>query len=283
MNILNALHHTSLRLSYRLEKDVRLDAFKGSALHGVMGYALKAYPDIYNAIFEYKAPADHPLARRYANAPNPYTIFCNSSKTYYQKGDFLSFDLTLIGEASRYTSHILGILSDMGGVKIGKAQAGMRLSELRILPQQAAPDTSIKYQNVALQTQSPLRLMNGNQSLNFDNPVLFTHRLMERLALLAHFHCEAELLTDYESYLAEAEKIVCANIQAERTQIARFSNRTDNYMHLEGWKGEVAYHHVSADLLLALFYGQYYHIGKSATLGYGKYKLKVLETAPSAY
>ncbi|MFN0200542.1 MAG: hypothetical protein ACKVTZ_03430 [Bacteroidia bacterium] len=76
MNFLQSLHHTSLRLSYRLEKEVMLDVFKGSALHGVMGYALKAHTEMYQAIFEYKAPADHPLARRYANAL-PYRQNCN--------------------------------------------------------------------------------------------------------------------------------------------------------------------------------------------------------------
>lgn len=275
MHLLNALNHTSLRLSYRLEKDVKLPVFKGSTLHGVMGYALKAYPEIYEAIFDYKAPEDHPLARRYANAPNPYTIYCNSGKTFYKKGDFLNFDLTLIGDASRYTSHILGILRDMGGVKIGNAQAPMHLQELRILPQQPLPDTSKRYHQVSLQTLSPLRIMNGNQPISFDNPTIFMHRLVERLALLAHFHCGAELETDYQSYLDAAAQVVYTKIQAERTHTARFSNRTESYMHLDGWKGEVEYHHVSSEILLALFYGQYYHVGKTATLGYGKYKLNL--------
>lgn len=279
MNILNSLHHTSLRLSYKLENELTLPSFKGSALHGVMGYALKAYPEIYNAIFEYKAPENHPFARRYSNAPNPYTLFCNSGKTYYRKGDFLNFDLTLIGNASQYTSHILGILSDMGGVKIGnsKSQAGMHLHELRILPQQPLPDTSPTTHTLALQTLSPLRLMNGNQPICLDNPSLFMHRLVERLALLAHFHCDAELQTDYQTFLESAALINCYDVRAERTHTGRYSNRSEKFMHLDGWKGEIVYENVSPEILLALFYGQYYHIGKTATLGYGKYKFELIE------
>jgi hypothetical protein len=116
-----------------LEDDAMLPSFKGSTIRGVFGHALKKVvcalrlsecnacilknTCVYYMIFEEGEPA----GARIAAKPHPYIIEPPlDSKTTYQKGENLEFNIILIGKANDYLPYFICAFENIGSSGIGK-------------------------------------------------------------------------------------------------------------------------------------------------------------------
>ena len=75
---------------------------------------------IYARVFESRPPSRH-FVRKYSAAPRPF-ILCPplTKKTYYQPGDTLNFELTLIGESTDYLPYFIYAFIELGKRGIGR-------------------------------------------------------------------------------------------------------------------------------------------------------------------
>jgi len=98
-----------LKIFIQLEQDAVFPAFKGSMLHGWFGHALKQADE--KAFFI--CYGEHS-----GQQPKPY-IICPSDdhKTHWQKGEVLSFDISLFGDATKLIDFVFSALKM--GEKIG--------------------------------------------------------------------------------------------------------------------------------------------------------------------
>ena len=275
LSSLSSLHWNTLRLHYRLDAPMVLPAFKGSPLHGVLGHALMKNPDMYNALFECKTPEDHPFARRFQQMPNPYVLYpLDYPQTHFAKGESLSFDLTLVGNAEEWLTTLIGLLMKMGGVRIGNRQYNAEMKLLKLIEKKpfvlpALPEA--EFCTLTLSLESPLRLKKDAKLADIQHFPTIIHRLAERLAILAHFHCNAPLELDFTNMLALAQKANCTQDKTDRTHISRYSKRSEMKMEFEGWSGKVTFENVAVALLPLFHYGSELHFGKATTMGFGKF------------
>ncbi|MEK7846650.1 MAG: hypothetical protein AAB257_06770, partial [Nitrospinota bacterium] len=114
MEPLSCLYFYKYRIKLKAKELISLPPYKGSALRGVFGYALKRVicvvkkskckdcmlriKCVYSSIMETPIPEDHPDHRKYKNAPHPYIIVPPLTRLQYFKPDeSISFDFVLIG------------------------------------------------------------------------------------------------------------------------------------------------------------------------------------------
>jgi len=275
-DFLTPLSWQTFMLEYELENAVVLPAFKGSVLHGIFGHALLPHKALYDALFECRTPDTHPYARRFRTMPNPH-ILCplDHHKTYYRAGDRLSCKLTLVGNSADLLPDLLYVLMDMGKVKIGNGASGLNL--LRFTPKPAFHLPSLPEKEsctLKLQLNTPLRIMQNGKLADIQQLSIVVNRLAERLALLAHFYCNAPFVEDFSPYTRLAEQSVLAdNSYAHQKRILRYSNRSELSMNLDGWLGSVWYENVPTSLLPLFYYGQHLHFGKGNTMGFGDFRV----------
>jgi CRISPR-associated endoribonuclease Cas6 len=137
MNSLNHLYLHKYRINLKAKELIHLPLYKGSALRGVFGYALRrvvcaikksACDDcilrlkcIYSAIMETPISEDHPDFRKYKKAPHPYIIIPPlTRKQYFKPDDLISFEIILIGKANDYLPYFVYTFTEMGRIGIGR-------------------------------------------------------------------------------------------------------------------------------------------------------------------
>lgn len=274
LNFLSSLYWNTLSLTYRLENDVLLPPFKGSALHGIFGHALMQRKELYDALFECKTPEDHPFARRFRQMPNPHILYTlDNEKTQYRENDTLDCKLILVGNSEKYLPALVGLLMDMGKVKIGNGKAELKLHRLTEMPAFVLPPLpNVETCTLHLQFISPLRIMDKGKLADIQQFPIIVHRLAERLALLAHFYCDAPLVTDFEPWLSLAKNAKPTQTHTKHQHIPRYSHRAEMKMHLEGWQGNITFEQVPTTLLPLFYIGQELHFGKATTMGFGKFQ-----------
>ncbi len=92
-----------LHIAVQLKQPATLPAFKGSMWHGLLGRALKNHDENLYHIF---------YGEHQGQQPKPYAL-CPSAdhKTEWQKGELISFELTLFGEACVMATQIIEALT----------------------------------------------------------------------------------------------------------------------------------------------------------------------------
>lgn len=124
-----------------------LPSYSGSTLRGGFGHAFRriicAFKDkecadcllrrqcVYAYVFETPIPADAQIMRKYTAAPHPFILEppMNNRKSY-QKGEDLSFGLTLIGRAVDYLPYFIYAFEELGHIGIGKGRGKYELREV---------------------------------------------------------------------------------------------------------------------------------------------------------
>ena len=252
---LNALKWKEVRLIYTLKRSAILPKHKSSAWRGMLGHVLKdKNPDLYQRIFDIQVK-DHAFARRYSHAPNPYIVYIPSRRTHFEAGDRFSVRFTLIGEAVETLPILLPYLQGMGGLGLGPDEAALSLHSLTLHTPEPFPDQQEKAQRVGLKFQTPLRLRPKDMEKQPLPLPLIIHRLAERLALLAHFHCQTPLIESFESWIELAEKARISKAQISHSIIPRYSNRNKQAMNLKAITGYIEYREVDPFTIARTTYG----------------------------
>ena len=128
---LHVLSFLSLRLVLKATTSLEMPPFKGSTFRGAFGHAFKetvcvvehrdcghcllrmrcAYP----YIFDTPVPEGATRMRKYPQAPHPFVLLPPlETKTRYEPGDSLAFDLTLIGRGSDFLPYFLYTFEQLG-------------------------------------------------------------------------------------------------------------------------------------------------------------------------
>ncbi len=150
MDPLTHLYFHKYRINLQAKELIHLPPYKGSALRGVFGYALKRVvcaiknsrcdvcilrlKCVYSAIMETPIPEDHPHHRKYKNAPHPYIIIPSfTRRQYFKSDDPISFEIVLIGKASEYLPYFVYAFTEMGRMGIGKDRGKFDVASVEAL------------------------------------------------------------------------------------------------------------------------------------------------------
>jgi len=275
---LQSLHWQEVKLIYEVCRSGVLPSLKGSAWRGMFGHLLRdCAPDLYDQIFECKVPADHPMARRYAQAPNPYVVFVPSHRKRFEKGERFQVRLTLVGKAVEALPNLILLIQNMGGMGMGKEK--LPLSLISVLPEPSDPMEVPQADTFGARIlfESPIQLKFKSTHTQ-GHPLPFSvlvHRLAERCHLLAHFHAGAPFQDRFEEVRDRAANVKLTGSAIRPITQSRFSRRTERKSHMKGWVGHVDYADIPRELFPLLYLGAHLHLGKGTTWGMGKFKVLI--------
>lgn len=293
------------RFVFKVTNPVFFNDYAGSALRGAFGHALKRVSCMtrdkeckscvlyrtcpYPALFAAPAPVTHHL-QKFSEIPAPYIIEPPAwGKHTYTVGEELSFDMVLIGSAVSQLPLISYAWRKAFEKQVGKGNAVLvdiqhcagndqkSILENNLLQEHATilniPDHLPP--NLTLNIETPLRLQKNGKPLflsGLEASVLFS-QLMRRVALLSEFHLHTPLALDF--YELKKQLVELKNVKHLRwLDWTRYSTRQQQYMQFGGVVGQWHFYDLPEVWRKMLYLGQWFHIGKNATFGLGKYQLE---------
>lgn len=268
--VLPKLHWRTIRLTYEVMKEGSLPRLKASGLRGMLGHILmEKAPDLYEAMFEVKNEENHPMGRRYKEVCSPYILSVPDLRKDFRKGGEIHVYLTLIGKAENHFPRLLGLIQNWQGMGLGKEHIPLQLKAMNMIPTHMGIAITEPYR-LELYMRTPLVLKTEDHSMAAITLPLLIHRIAERMAMLAHFHCGAELVTDFEQYKQWAEKAIWVEMDLRKAFWSRYSTRQARSSRVGGWVGKLAFDEVDARLLPLLHLASHLHLGKGTTWGMGR-------------
>jgi len=290
-----------------------LPEYKGSTFRGGFGHAFRkvvcmmAREDcgdcglkgrcIYKYVFETEPPEGTEKLRNLKDIPRPFVLEPPlESKQFYRPGEPLVFNLILIGKAIEYLSYFIYTIEHMGTVGIGFRKGRYRLREVR-----ASDGGGLIFSDGRLHTDNPVaiaeaalteragKLASGATAIiRFETPTRivsddslqatpdFSHlvrSLLRRLGNLLQFHCSMEPDWDFRELIESAEGVRTNSAGLEWSDRERYSNRQQKRVPFGGMVGTMVCHGALAPFALPLVLGEYVHVGKNTTFGFGKYSI----------
>lgn len=302
-----------VQLRLRLLEAARLPRFLGSTLRGAFGHIFRrcvcsarrptcggcilgdSCP--YRYVFETPVPAGAPMMRLYPAAPHPFVIEPPwSHPLAMAAGEDLIFAITLIGRGCDYLPYFVLAFQELGQVGLGPARARFQVEEIIDLapdragavlyrqgaehlapPARFTPDLTPPVAGAAqcrLLFLSPARLKYCG-TLAADIPFhVLVRNLLRRLSALALFHCGSPLTLDFRGLVQRAQAVTTVVSSLQWDEYERISGRQRARLALGGVVGEVIYAGPVADVLPLLRLGEWVHVGKATSFGFGRYELR---------
>jgi hypothetical protein len=308
---------TSYRFTLVARQPLYLPPFKGSALRGGFGYAFKsvvcteacrekcslgnACP--YGYVFETAPPEHTAVLRTFDAVPRPFIIEPPlDRRTDYAPGETLTFQVKLIGRASRFLTYFILAFQDLGERGLGKGRGRFLLSSVEAIhPLNGEPVTVFdrternRIRVRALPVEAPAiaaraaALPTDRLSLAFLTPTRLKHRghwvrqgppfavliktLLGRISSLSYFHCGQQLEADFRGLIDRAAGVRLAAAETTWTNWARFSGKQRQRINLGGLVGPVTYEGDVRPYRPLLALGELVHVGKGTVFGNGQYQL----------
>ena len=298
-------------------------SYKGSTLRGAFGTHFRkvcciqrnvkdcsrcllkqSCPFIY--IFNPAPPPDAKKLRRYDNIPRPFLISPPlDEKREYLPGENLTFQLTLIGDATNYLPYIILAFKEIGKSGIGKKINGKRgifeLSQVDAISLNGEKslkiysssdnlihnkDTKISHSQVMERVKkinsrkikinfiSPLRLRYQKSYIRHPEFYHLIKAVLGRLSSLSYFYSNDELKVNFKKLIQDAQKVRLVSSSYYWRDWWRYSSRQNVRMALGGVIGEATFEGNLETYLPFLIWGELVHIGKGATFGLGRYKIE---------
>lgn len=309
LSFLDSITFIRVRVIFGAVDPIVLPVYKGSAFRGCLGETLRAESCSYrkgrceecrtrfdcpfSQLFNSYVADDHPHHRKYPKSPHPYIIDpLPGNQTEFEPGESLGFDLTLIGNSIRHLPLLLHIFSRMGETGIGKGRGRFKPVSLQALtpggtctplpwfgePERLAVATIVVQpvnNHVKIILENPLRLKeNGNLLTTPPEFGFLTSRLVQRIGLLAHFHCGAPW--PEPEHLPDHNGIRIRESDVQMTDWRRYSGTQDTTMNFDGLTGQITYEGAGLnDWMPLLTLGSWLHAGSTATFGLGKYSIRL--------
>ena len=270
------------------ETRIHLPPYKGSALHGGFGHALKKIsPYYYSNIFE----PGQDNAR-----PKPFVLLPPlDTDEIYQPGCEFTCELTLLGSAIQHFSICHAALEYLGremgfGNNRGKFTIESIETALPTGPTQpdmpgqvitghdiAVARTGIAADRITLHLPTRLRLKADSRLIRRAPPFqLFFARLLGRLNTLASFYGHGKI-AEFElrnQLLNQAENIKLVQDESRWQELPRYSGRQKQWMKFGGLLGTVTYEGDLRPFLPCLAVGEWTHVGGKTSFGLGKYVME---------
>lgn len=288
---LAAFQLAKYRFTLRAETHIALPAYKGSAVHGGFGHALK---HVSPSFFEYFY---NPPGR--GAPPKPFVITPPlDGQTQYQPGELFYTELVLVGTATQHLpicfaaldalGQKLGLGSNKGRFKI--IQVDYLNSDETFQPlykdeqwqfasniingEQASSQISKGPAQINIQLLTRLRLKDKGRLLK--QPPTFTQlldRILGRLCSLANFYQQHPLLNrEARNKLLEASQgIQLKHHTTQWDEWSRFSGRQKEWMTFGGLLGELVYEGELGPFMPYLKMGEWVHVGGKTSFGLGKF------------
>lgn len=304
------LTFSRLRVTFEASESIVLTEYPGSALRSCMMEAMLGsectkkqkrtclddcelrYTCPWSVIFNSYSQPDHPHHGNYSRTPPPYIIEpIIGNQMQFNQGENFSFDFTIIGSAIKYLPQVLKAFQDMGEVGIGRGRgkfkpiafesmnADMEYKPLSYFGQPEELSLS-KLKIPRVDNRLKLEFQVGfhtrvkstkilDKAPTFD---LLVHRLINRLSLLAHFHCNA-------AWFDTPKDLPTTNIDLiyERTEMDMHQRKTksmDVPMNFNGPIGTAIYEGNDInDWMPLITLGSWLHVGSTTTMGSGIYTL----------
>lgn len=266
-----------------------LPPYKGSALHGGFGHALKnVSPHYYKELFEPGKSGDH---------PKPFVLLPPlDTLNHYPAGHVFDMELTLFGDgvalfpicraALEHLGKELGFSNNRGRydiVEVAEARpASIPEQGLRqgVSGQVISRGRAIRADGgLTLVFPTRLRLQNNGRLVRHAPPFpVLLARLLGRLNSLAAFYGNGPLCSHdlREELLHYASSVHLEQDTCRWHDLPRYSGRQKNWMKFGGLLGSVTYSGKLQPFLPWLALGEWTHVGGKTSFGLGKY---VMESA----
>lgn len=289
--------------------DGYLPVFKGSALRGSLGHALKmvactlrkvdcqscllAENCVYLKAFEPRGRWQPRKRNSSLPVPNPYVLEPpDTSKVWFKQGDTFSFTLLLFGEINRYLPYFIYAFEKVGEKGIGGNQkhpsvcfrlqavcvadkviynlSAPRIAEGKWTRQVDLERGSHAFGRLRLKMLTPLRLkFRGEFQGNLSFQIL-VRALLRRAASVFAAYGDGEPELDYQGMVRRAGEVLCLESELRWQEIARYSNRQRSRMLFGGLVGGALYQGRIGEFLPLLSLAEEIHLGKQTSFGLGK-------------
>lgn len=304
------LTFSRLRVSFEALEALILTEYPGSALRSCMMEAMLGtacakkqkktcldqcelrYTCAWSVIFNSYSLPHHPHHGNYSRTPPPYMIEPTSgNQMQFMQGENFGFYFTIIGNGICYLPQLLKAFENMGEIGIGRGRgkfktvafesmnADMEYKPLSYFVQPEALSLSkLKIPRVDNQLKLVFQVgfhtrVNPNRMLDkaptFD---LLAHRLMNRLSLLAHFHCNAAWYDTPKNPPVTDIALIYQHTEMDMHQ--RKTKSMEEPMKFNGPIGTVVYEGDNLnDWMPLITLGSWLHVGSTTTMGSGIYTL----------
>ena len=102
---------------------------------------------------------------------------------------------------------------------------------------------------------------------------VLVRNLLRRLSALSSFHCGHELQADFGGLIRKAEQVSTKRTEIRWEEFERYSTRQKQRMRMGGVAGVVEYAGDVGDLTPYLRLGEWVHVGKATSFGFGRYRI----------
>lgn len=281
-----------LHVSVQFQHNVRLPEYKGSMLHGWFGQALKNHDSkAYQVLFAVNDDQSH---------PKPY-IICPSEdhKQDWKKGEILSFELSLLGDATALADDVVDALRYCKRYGFGEDRHDMvitSIASITPLGLRAGIHPNSLSDWIECSGFDPYHEGEKEIALSFLTPTLLKKRSENKnkrpinehdLSLFDISNAALRRLTQLCSFWLVDNPDLINAVYNERPTV--FNCETDRHLHFEDWhrhsikhnkklpfgglKGQISFHGDVNHLIPLLKVGEVLHIGSKTTFGLGKFQL----------
>ncbi|THF84690.1 CRISPR system precrRNA processing endoribonuclease RAMP protein Cas6 [Cohnella fermenti] len=290
----------TLHAIYEADSEGRLPAYLGSTIRGVIGHRLREYacqhPNLpchrctlskeCSYALHFCSPGNE------GGAVNPYVLRpLVRDKEIWHAGERMTFEITLIGRTSEQAAFFIDALQDDRRQGWGAGRMPFRLQQivdpirgtliwsdgrtwLRNCQPMPIPLEQRRARSVLLRFDHPLRLLVNRRLRNSLSFVDLIQSLTRRLSLLSQAYTDKHVQWNEEDLLKAASKIHTAAERWRPVDFKRYSiNRAEgDKLSLPAIEGWVRYEGDLTPFTPLLAAGERIHIGKNATIGFGRYQ-----------
>jgi hypothetical protein len=255
----------------------------------------------YAFLFNGTPPVNRKIMRRYQNIPVPYT-FCNpiSESMQVQTGELFSIQMGLIGSSYHKLPAIIKSMENIGQCGLKKRRYRATLNSVSVqdqqgqetllyanglllsLAKQQTPTTPSCPAFIRLQWCSPYRAksIKGNEETHTVDIAKLMMSIIRRTSLLQNFYTESPLQTNFITLkkLSSKLKTACLSTSLQPALSTRKSAKHGEWLPTSGVVGTLDLSLQGLDDLWPyLFLGQFLNVGQNASMGFGRYKVMVLQ------
>jgi len=307
-NTLNSISIAKYKLVLQFKQQVSLPSFKGSTFRGGFGYTLKKIccatknkscdeciiksKCVYSILFEAKINNEGYKVLGFVEPPRPFVLeIPNDNKNFYNIGDTLELYILIFGNSIQFFPYIVLTFHELGKIGIGSTKAKYDLVSVETIDGKPIYNSQSQmfYNNgstiklsfddvkeinqIKINFLTPTRIKtNGKYTKDITFKTLIK-TILRRLMGLFLFYADKKLECNFNEILNESEKINLISSNLKWVEFERFSTRQKTKMKLGGVVGEVVYEGKITKFYPLLKIGEYIHIGKNTTFGFGEYEI----------
>lgn len=313
INLISNLYFVKVKFILSAVGELHLPVYKGSVFRGTIMNEFKKvfcplkYPAcvdcsikddcIYFNIFETENSNNKiPYLDNVKKKPHPFVLEPpETEKTRFQENDEFELNLILIGKFSKYLTHFIFTINELGksgipgrgkfkildirALDFNNSWQSIVMAEEKLIIKQPpviyVKDLIVKQSKKSLEINfiTPTRIQkSGRLTSNLTAELLFD-TLYRRLINLCNSFCDGDL----NNATIELGDVKLTESELRWKDWERISNRQKTRMKLGGIVGKIKLQNVSPELFTLLKAGSYLHIGKNTAFGLGRYELSKVQ------